>query len=67
MTLDQLYTGATGTVNFDRDVICGKCRGAGGKPGAVQTCRECRGQGVVMKVVQQGPGMLRTQTDHRTI
>ena len=45
-------------VDFERDVICHKCRGLGGKPGAVQKCRECRGQGMVMKVVQHGPGMI---------
>ncbi|KAI6656723.1 hypothetical protein LOD99_16027 [Oopsacas minuta] len=58
VTLAELYTGSMGKVNYDKDVICHKCRGAGGKPGAVQTCRECRGQGMVMKVVQSGPGMI---------
>ena len=66
MTLNELYTGSKGKVNFDRDVICRKCSGLGGKPGAVQTCRECRGQGMVMKVVQSGPGKWQTNKE-RTI
>ena len=42
---------------MNRERICTKCDGKGGKDGAVQTCGDCRGRGFVTKMTQLGPGM----------
>lgn len=46
-------------VQVDRKVLCGGCNGKGGDK--VEVCSGCKGKGVVMRVVQMGPGMY-TQT-----
>lgn len=59
--LEELYNGNVRKLKINRKVVCGKCEGRGGKEGAVKRCEPCRGQGVVIQVVQIGPGMI-TQT-----
>lgn len=61
-TLADLYNGKTTKVAVNRERICSKCNGAGGKPGAVQSCSGCKGRG--MKTVMQmlGPGMYTQST-----
>lgn len=51
VTLPELYTGTTKTVNFSRIVRCGGCdgKGARGRVRRVQ-CRPCGGTGVVVGV-----------------
>lgn len=42
-------------VKISRNRICEPCDGKGGKN--VNKCSKCKGQGVVTKMVQLGPGM----------
>jgi DnaJ family protein A protein 2 len=45
-TLADLYNGKTTKVAVNRDRICAKCNGLGGKSGAVMTCNTCKGRGM---------------------
>jgi len=58
VSLDDMYNGITKRLSLNKNVICDKCDGRGGKPGATQTCPMCRGQGVQVKIHQIGPGMV---------
>jgi DnaJ-class molecular chaperone len=62
VTLEDLYNGKTTKIAVNRDRICPKCDGKGGKEGAVKTCSGCKGKG--MKTVMQmlGPGMYSQRT-----
>lgn len=42
-TLADLYNGKSTKVAVNRDRICTKCNGLGGKAGAVSTCGKCKG------------------------
>jgi len=57
-TLDELYNGATRKLSLQKNVICDKCEGRGGKKGAVETCPNCRGSGMQVRVQQLGPGFV---------
>mmetsp|Transcript_11048 Transcript_11048/g.23965 ORF Transcript_11048/g.23965 Transcript_11048/m.23965 type:complete len:495 (+) Transcript_11048:57-1541(+) len=46
VTLEELYTGTTRTVNFQQDVICSSCRGQGAT--RLDRCTGCHGSGVTM-------------------
>lgn len=58
VTLEDLYNGKAASVKVDRQVICSKCQGQGGKPGAMQPCRSCRGSGMKVTMRPLGPGMV---------
>lgn len=58
VTLADLYNGKTVKVELNRQIVCAKCQGQGGKPGATQPCRGCKGQGVKVTLRQIGPGMM---------
>jgi len=45
-TLEDLYNGKTSKVVVNRDRMCTKCEGRGGKSGSVQTCKGCNGKGM---------------------
>ena len=61
-TLEDLYNGKTTKVAVNRERLCSKCNGVGGKAGAVTQCPGCKGRG--MKTVMQmlGPGMYSQRT-----
>ncbi|EHB09091.1 DnaJ-like protein subfamily A member 1 [Heterocephalus glaber] len=42
VTLEDLYNGATRKLAQQKNVICDKCEGRGGKKGAVECCPNCR-------------------------
>jgi len=45
--------------NYKKNVICSDCKGTGGKyESSVVKCEVCNGTGMIMKVVQMGPGMI---------
>ncbi|TEB36094.1 chaperone dnaJ 3 [Coprinellus micaceus] len=46
VSLEDLYKGKTTKLALTRNVICVKCKGKGGKEGAVRTCGTCNGRGV---------------------
>jgi len=56
-TLEDLYNGKTSKVAVNRDRICSKCNGKGGKEGAVQNCSGCKGRGIKVTMQMLGPGM----------
>ncbi len=47
---------------MNRDRICTKCDGKGGKEGAVQTCTGCKGKGMRTVMQMLGPGMYTQRT-----
>jgi len=55
VTLEDVYHGKMGYVDVDRKVLCEGCNGKGGSE--VEKCGSCKGRGVVIKMVQLGPGM----------
>jgi len=58
VTLDEIYNGSTRKLGLQKNVICEKCEGYGGKKGTLITCSSCKGRGVQIKVQQIGPGMI---------
>lgn len=61
-TLEEIYKGKTSKIAVNRDRICSKCEGRGGKDGANSTCSTCKGRGMVTKMVMLGPGMYSQST-----
>lgn len=58
VSLEDLYNGAVRKLALQKNVICPKCEGHGGKKGAVETCGNCRGTGMQVRIQQLGPGMV---------
>ncbi|KAK0055780.1 dnaJ subfamily A member 1 [Biomphalaria pfeifferi] len=58
VSLEDLYQGATRKLALQKNVICSKCEGIGGKEGSVQKCTNCRGTGMQVRIQQLGPGMV---------
>lgn len=58
VSLEDMYNGATRKLALQKNVICSKCEGRGGKEGSVQKCGNCRGTGMQVRVQQIGPGMV---------
>jgi DnaJ family protein A protein 2 len=56
ITLEEAYTGKLHKLPHTRNKVCGGCEGKGGKD--AKKCTTCKGQGLVEKVVQLGPGFL---------
>jgi len=61
VTLEELYNGSTRKFAVERNIICDKCEGRGGKKGSVASCATCKGTGYQVKVTQMGPGLIRQQ------
>jgi len=55
VSLEELYKGKTTKLALQKNVICAKCNGKGGKDGAVKMCSTCRGQGIKIVLRQLGP------------
>uniref|UniRef100_A0A2K6TRV8 CR-type domain-containing protein n=1 Tax=Saimiri boliviensis boliviensis TaxID=39432 RepID=A0A2K6TRV8_SAIBB len=58
VTLEDLYNGATIKLALQKDMICDKYKGRGGKKGAVECYPNCRGTGMQIRIHQIGPGMV---------
>lgn len=58
VSLEDLYKGTMRKLALQKNVICKKCDGRGGKEGAVEKCRTCRGTGTVTRIHQLFPGMV---------
>ncbi|XP_004480440.3 dnaJ homolog subfamily A member 4 [Dasypus novemcinctus] len=58
VTLEDLYNGVTKKLALQKNVICEKCEGVGGKKGAVEKCPLCKGRGMQIHIQQIGPGMV---------
>ncbi|KIM48963.1 hypothetical protein M413DRAFT_438138 [Hebeloma cylindrosporum] len=62
VTLEDLYKGKTTKLALTRNVICSKCKGKGGKEGAVRTCNNCSGRGIKVTLRQMGPMIQQIQS-----
>lgn len=60
-TLEDLYNGKSTKIVVNRERICNKCDGKGGK-GPVNKCSGCNGRGMVTKMQMLGPGMYTQRT-----
>ncbi|XP_067445915.1 dnaJ homolog subfamily A member 4 [Thunnus thynnus] len=58
VSLEEMYNGTTRKLALQKNVICEKCDGYGGKKGTLEKCSTCKGRGVQVKVQQIGPGMI---------
>ncbi|XP_061139643.1 dnaJ homolog subfamily A member 4 [Syngnathus typhle] len=58
VSLEDMYNGCTRKLALQKNVICEKCEGYGGKKGTLEKCSSCKGRGVQIKVQQIGPGMI---------
>nr|XP_020739523.1 dnaJ homolog subfamily A member 4 isoform X2 [Odocoileus virginianus texanus] len=58
VTLEDLYNGVTKKLALQKNVICEKCEGIGGKKGSVEKCPVCKGRGMQIHIQQIGPGMV---------
>jgi len=56
--LEEMYNGSTRKLAVQKNVLCSKCDGKGGKEGAVVKCSSCRGTGMQVRIQQIGPGMV---------
>ncbi|CAG8574630.1 15049_t:CDS:2 [Funneliformis caledonium] len=55
VTLEDLYSGKTSKLSLNKNVICSKCEGRGGKEGSVKKCSTCDGTGVKIIMRTLGP------------
>lgn len=63
VTLEELYKGKTVRFAANKQIVCGQCKGSGGKEKAKSaTCERCKGNGMVEAIRQIGPGMMRRET-----
>lgn len=62
VTLEDLYKGKTTKLALTRNIICGKCKGKGGKDGAVRSCKSCSGRGIRVTLRQMGPMIQQVQS-----
>lgn len=58
VSLEELYNGTVRKLALQKNVICDKCEGIGGKKGAAEQCQLCHGNGMRVHIQQLGPGML---------
>lgn len=58
VSLEELYKGTVRKLALQKNVICDKCEGIGGKKGSVEQCSNCHGSGMQVTIQQLGPGML---------
>uniref|UniRef100_A0A8C5C7V7 DnaJ heat shock protein family (Hsp40) member A1 n=1 Tax=Gadus morhua TaxID=8049 RepID=A0A8C5C7V7_GADMO len=58
VTLEDLYNGATRKLAVQKNAICEKCEGRGGRKGAVEMCMSCHGTGMQVRLHQLGMGMV---------
>lgn len=54
--LEDLYNGAVKELSLQKNVVCNKCHGTGGKLGNTKQCHVCKGRGVTMQDVDTGMG-----------
>uniref|UniRef100_A0A1B6GWU4 J domain-containing protein n=1 Tax=Cuerna arida TaxID=1464854 RepID=A0A1B6GWU4_9HEMI len=58
VSLEDLYKGAVRKLALEKNIICEKCEGRGGKKGAVEKCMTCQGSGMQVQIQQLAPGMI---------
>ncbi len=63
ITLKDLYFGCTKNVSYDRKIKCQQCDGKGTTKNIDMTCKTCKGQGKVVKIIKNGFMMFQTVQD----
>ncbi|OUC48263.1 DnaJ domain protein [Trichinella nativa] len=58
VSLEDLYRGKVSKLQLNRNKICAKCNGFGGKANSAIPCSECQGRGVKVTVHQLAPGVM---------
>lgn len=58
VSLEELYKGTVRKLSLQKNVICDKCDGIGGKKDAVEQCLTCHGTGTMIRIEQIAPGMI---------
>jgi len=56
VSIEEIYSGATRTVEYDCMKRCETCHGEGGE--GVETCPHCHGTGMITETQRRGPGMI---------
>lgn len=54
--LEELYNGATKSLNIQKNIVCPECHGTGGKLGKTTQCPKCQGRGQVIEEMDTGMG-----------
>ena len=49
--LSDLYNGKSITIEFEKNVVCNKCHGTGGKLGKTKKCPACKGRGATLQTI----------------
>lgn len=63
VSLEDLYKGKTVKFAANKSVLCGTCKGSGGKEKVKpQQCDRCKGNGMVEILRQMGPGLVARDT-----
>lgn len=62
VTLEDLYKGKSTKIAVQRQVVCSKCNGKGGKADSVKSCPGCQGTGVRVTIRQMGPMIQQMQS-----
>lgn len=57
VSLEDMYNGSTRKLALQKNVVCEKCAGKGGKEGACVRCSTCKGSGSQVILNQLGAGM----------
>lgn len=55
VSLEDLYKGKVSKLALQKQIICTRCDGKGGKDGASKTCQSCQGRGIKIIMRQIGP------------
>ncbi|KAJ3614882.1 hypothetical protein NHX12_018451 [Muraenolepis orangiensis] len=58
VNLEDFYIGAMRKLAVQKNTICDKCEGRGGRKGAVEMCMSCHGTGMQVRLHQLGLGMV---------
>ena len=59
VTLEDIYSGKMVSLDHKKTILCEECHGKGGE--GVESCKDCKGRGSVMKTQMIGPGMISQQ------
>ncbi len=62
VSLEDIYNGKVVKFENKRTRCCEKCNGKGGEN--VETCKQCKGKGMVIQMYQMGPGMYQQVQKH---
>lgn len=60
LTIEEIYSGCTKTLRFDRNVRCASCHGEGGT--GKKTCKHCNGTGMEVHIERTPYGIVQQQT-----